>query len=343
MGELRKDYFVDRFSVVEPRRQRKADRASAEEAECEYCAGNEHLTLPADLVLVRDSRSLIKMSDEEGEPVKGWSVRSFPQREPIVTTEPNRAFGDPPLYSEPSFGYHYIIVSTPDHDTPFSKIDIEQWVDVLICLQDKARWLYAKKGVSYVSMYVNYTGSDGEENNHPRINLVTLPRIPPIIESEANAVHQSISDYGICPMCRVLNVEAGGPRQLLSTDLFLAFTPWASTCPYEFWIFPKKHQTSILKATQIELENLALILRSCLGGLSKALRDPAFTLVFHTSSEKKTTKQIHWHIEVYPKTGSGSGLELASGIYDNEVSPERASEVLGVASRREFSDLLGVT
>ena len=47
--------------------------------------------------------------------------------------------------------------------------------------------------------------------------------------------------------------------------------------------------------------DLSLLLRSTLGGMSKVLGDCGFNLVIHSSSEKKTTKQIHWHIEVYPE------------------------------------------
>ncbi|HYB08003.1 MAG TPA: galactose-1-phosphate uridylyltransferase, partial [Nitrososphaerales archaeon] len=65
-------------------------------------------------------------------------------------------------------------------------------------------------------------------------------------------------------------------------------------------------------------------------------------MVFHSSSEKKTTKQIHWHIEVYPKKGQWTGLELGGGIFANEVSPESAAQVLGASSRKELAQLVGI-
>ena len=78
----------------------------------------------------------------------------------------------------------------------------------------------------------------------------------------------------------------------------------------------------MLKLSQKELMDLALILRATLGGMSKVLGDCGFNLVVHNSSEKKTTKQIHWHFEVYPRVSNWSGLELGSGVFVNEVSPE---------------------
>ena len=143
-------------------------------------------------------------------------------------------------------------------------------------------------------------------------------------------------------MCQVVSTETGGPRQILATDFFIAFAPWVSTQGYEFWIYPKRHMTSLLKLSQKEMMDLALMLRSTLGGAAKALESPSLTMVFHSSSEKKTTKQIHWHIEVYPKRTQWSGLELGGGIYVNEVSPEAAAQVLGASARKELAQLVGI-
>jgi UDPglucose--hexose-1-phosphate uridylyltransferase len=100
--------------------------------------------------------------------------------------------------------------------------------------------------------------------------------------------------------------------------------------------------TSLLKLSQKEMMDLALMLRSTLGGMAKALDSPGFNIVFHSSSEKKTTKQIHWHIEVYPRKGHWTGLELGGGIFANEVSPEGAALVLGASSRKELAQLVGI-
>jgi UDPglucose--hexose-1-phosphate uridylyltransferase len=149
-------------------------------------------------------------------------------------------------------------------------------------------------------------------------------------------------DLGICPMCTVVNVESGGPRQILATDFFVAIAPWAPSHSYEFWIFPKKHQTSFLKATQREISDLAKILRCTLGGMSKALDGTSFNLVFHISSEKKTTRQIHWHIEVYPTKSRWGGIERGMGVFINPVCPEQVAEELGEYSRREFAHIIGI-
>ena len=140
----------------------------------------------------------------------------------------------------------------------------------------------------------------------------------------------------------LVNSESGGPRQILQTEGFIALSPWAPSHPYEFWICPKKHATSFSKISQKEINDLALILRATLGGLSNSLKDVSFNIAFHLSPEKKNSKQIHWHVEVYPQTTPWSGLELGFGIFLNDLTPEKAAEELGSACRKELSALVGI-
>lgn len=339
MVEIRRDYFTNALSIVLDRRRIEGEL----DDRCPFCPGNEEMTPPADLVLVKRDDTLIKQSESEGEAVKDWIVRVFPSKRPLVQPNAPPSYNDYPHYSEPAIGYHYILVATPDHDSSFAKIDTEQWTNVLASLQDKVRWLYSQKGVSYVAVFIDNGKDAGASISHPHMQIVTTPTVPPIVESEAETVQNTLNELGRCPMCQVVNSELGGPRQILSTDFYLAFTPWMSRHSYEFWIYPRRHQTSILKISQKEMKDLALILRSTLGGMAKALNNPCFNLVFHSSSEKKTTKQIHWHIEIYPRSTVWSGLELGNGIYVNNVSPESAAQLLGSSSRRELAQLIGIT
>jgi len=343
MVEIRKDYFTEKLSIVTGERSSRIPGKHLDHGKCPFCPGNESMTPPADLVLVKMGETLVKQADEEGQLVTGWVVRAFPNKYPIVTPNAPASYGEYPHYSEPAIGYHYVVVATPKHDEPFARIDIDQWTNVLATVQDKVRWLYAQRGVSYVVTFINHGKGSGETIEHPHLQIITIPRLPPNIEVEAVTVQNSLNELGVCPMCQIVASESGGPRQIISTEFYIAFAPWASSHSYELWIYPKRHQTSLLKLSQKELMDLALMLRSTLGGLSKVLPGVGFNLVIHSSSEKKTTKQIHWHIEVYPRASSWAGLELGTGVFVSEISPETAAAQLGAASRKELAQLVGVT
>jgi UDPglucose--hexose-1-phosphate uridylyltransferase len=246
------------------------------------------------------------------------------------------------LYSEPAYGYHYIVVASDKHKDSLATIPVEQWSNILVVIQDRLRWLYTQRGVTYVSIYINHGKDAGSLTPHPHINMVTFSTIPPIIEAEAEASHRILNEKGACPLCQTVNTETGGPRQVLQTEGFLAFCPWAPSYPYEFWICPKKHTTSFSKITQKEINDLSLILRATLGGLSNSLKNVSYNLAFHLSPEKKNSRQIHWHIEVYPLTAAWSGLERGYGVFLNSSQPEKAAEQLGAACRKELAGLVGI-
>ncbi|HYZ94448.1 MAG TPA: galactose-1-phosphate uridylyltransferase [Nitrososphaeraceae archaeon] len=342
LGNLRKDYVLEKF-VILPDSPEENIRSDSAYEKCPYCPGNESMTGPAVVSLVSKDGMLQRLSDSEGSIIEDWCVRVFQSQYPAVNTASQNNYTDKPLYSEPAYGYHQIVVASPDHRQDLSKISVEQWENVLLVIQERVRWLYTQKSVTYVSIYVDSGREAGTSYDHAHLNVVTFSTIPPIIELEAEGSHRYVNENGNCPSCNIISVELGGPRQILATDSFLAFSPWAPTYPYEFWIYPKRHTTAFSKIPQKEISDLALILRATIGGMSKGLNSPAFNLVFHLSPEKKNSRQIHWHIEVYPQTNKWSGLQRGFGIYVNAVSPESSAEVLGSACRKELAGLVGIT
>ena len=193
-----------------------------------------------------------------------------------------------------------------------------------------------------MAIFVNHGEESGSDIDHSHIHMVSFSTLPPIIEEEAESSHKILNEKGVCPMGQVISTETSGPRQILQTEGFIAFCPWAPSHPFEFWICPKKHTTSFSKISQKEINDVSLILRATLGGLANAVKDLAFNLVFHLSPEKKNNRQIHWHIEVYPITHHWSGLERGYGVFLHTVSPEQAAEKLGTTSRKELASLVGI-
>ncbi|TBR07352.1 MAG: DUF4921 family protein [Candidatus Nitrosotenuis sp.] len=337
MGSMRKDYVSERFVIVS-----QNEEQNEESKKCPFCPGNESMTNPSLLSLVAKDGMLQRLQDSEDNYVKDWTVRVFESKVPAVSVSAENSYSDRPLYSEPAYGYHYVVVASERHKDSLSTISSEQWSNILVVIQDRLRWLYTQRGVTYVSIYINHGKDAGSAVSHPHINMVTFSTIPPLIEQEAEASHRIVNEKGACPLCQTVNTETGGPRQVLQTEGFLAFCPWAPSYPYEFWICPKKHTTSFSKITQKEINDLSLILRATLGGLTTSLKNVSYNLAFHLSPEKKNSRQIHWHIEVYPLTAAWSGLERGYGIFLNSIPPEKAAEQLGAACRKELAGLVGI-
>ena len=337
MGELRKDYISERMMIP-----RNGGGRAADPKRMPYAPGNEAMTNPSVLSLVAKDGMLQRLQDNEGEYVRGWSIRVFESKNPIVSVDGEDAYTDRPFYSEPAYGYHYIVVASPNQKDTLATIPLEQWSNVLVVIQDRLKWLYTQRGVAYAAVYANQGGTAGESNPHPHFNIVTFSTIPPVIRMEAGASHEIVNEKGVCPLCQIGAEEASGPRQILQTDGFMAYCPWSPAYPYEFWISPKKHATKFLKITQKEINDLALITRATLGGLTKAVRGVSYSLAFHFSPEKKNSMQIHWHMEVYPITQPWTGLERGYGVFLADQSPEQAAGRLRAACQKELARLVGI-
>lgn len=345
MGELRKDYLTDRLVIIsEERARRPTDFKTAgklrPKAKCPFCPGNESMTPPAELVLFQSGDARLVLEGEEAEHAQSWLVRTFKNMFPVVSTETAVTHRRGPLFREPAYGYHYIMVATPVHEQAFSEIGVEQWVNVLRSLQHMVKWLYRQGGVSQVIPFINHGEEAGASLLHPHLQIVTLPLTPPLMEQEAHAVERSFRETGLCPMCSILRMESRGVRRLIATRYFASFCPWAPTHSFEYWIWPKRHEDDFLEAPLEELTDLALIMKSTLTGMSESLKQPPFNLIFHIPSAEATSAKVHWHVEVYPRLAKWAGLERGARVYVNQVSPESAARLLRETSAKELSRLV---
>ena len=336
MENMRKDYLSERFTIInKPPEGKNGDNGTST-----YAQGNENHTNPSVLSLIADNGVLRRCQDTIDERNTGWVVRIFESENPIVSPNASNKYGEDMFYSEPTFGYHYVVVASPNSNDTLINIGIEQWSNVLLGMQDRLKWTYRQRGVRYVAIYADYNKS--AKNSHPHLNMLSFSTIPPVIEDEINKYEKLQNESGMCPMCRMIEKEINGPRQVLQTDSFVAYCPWSSSHPYEFWIAPKKHSTQFSKIPQKDISDLALMIRTTLGGLNKTIKGGSFSIVFHLAAERKRTLQIHWRIEIYPTTQLQTGLDIGYGIVLNTVSPEDAAIRLGASCRDEFSALMGI-
>ena len=328
MAELRYDEILDKFVIIPDNH-----KVSNTNGKCSYCLGNESLTEPAVLTIIQQDGMLKRIYDDNAD---GWCIRMFPSDEPIVNNSLNTDYTDRPFMKEPAYGYHYKYVITPDHTNP-CKLSKDLWVNILVGLQDRIKWLYSKKGVAYVSVSMSYSKAI-----HPHMDIITFSFIPPMIEKESNAIKRYIDENGGCPLCNLAKVEFNNDREILHMNNFIAICPWVSSYTYEFNIIPRKHTVSFTKVSQKDINDLALIIRSTLGGLYNVIGDTGFNMVFRLPSEKKQSKTFHWYIKVYPNKYEYGILEKEFGIYINSIKPEHAADMLGKESRKEFARLMEV-
>ncbi|MEM2562139.1 MAG: galactose-1-phosphate uridylyltransferase [Candidatus Bathyarchaeia archaeon] len=340
-NELRKDYILDRWVVVASHRRRRPTdfmgswREEKKAAVCPFCPGNEHLTPPASLIYFMEDCELKKDYDRNGDRRKNWIVRCIPNLYPAFSPQVSKATSNLQtnsiLVSKEALGHHEVLIESPNHDEHPSVARIAQLTHVINALKDRVLFFMSREYVKYVSIFRNHGANAGASLSHAHSQIIATPILPKIIEEENIESKKYYAKNKHCVFCRIIEMETKSERFIWGNNGFIVFAPWASINPFEFWIFPKRHQSSIVELTEDETRDLAEALRVSLGGLRVLLGDPPYNLGFHMIPEK----HYHWHIEVYPKLAIWAGFEKSTGMYINTVPPEEAARDLSVVFEME--------
>ncbi len=347
-NELRKDYLLNRWVVIATERKRRPTdfvKKIKEEATgaCPFCPDHEIETPPAILVYLPSNGEIRKDKDKNGYRHKNWLIRCFPNLYPAFTPPKNAEEAEAGARHIPTlaFGHHEILAESPRHDEHPSVARVSQLVHVINAYRDRLSELSAKPYVKYVSIFRNHQREAGASLSHAHSQIIATPRVPRIPIEELTASKEFWSKNKECVFCNILEKEKAGPRFIWENESFGVFAPWASVHPFEFWVFPKEHQSTLLEISKNETRALAACLKVSLGGLSSLLNDPPYNFGFHIAPKDEAAARdyYHWHIEVYPRLAIWAGFEKSNGMFINTMSPEDAAESLKETFRAEEKSL----
>jgi UDPglucose--hexose-1-phosphate uridylyltransferase len=345
MNELRKDYLLDRWVVIAAqRKQRPTDFKKTKEVRrpsslCPFSPGNENMTPPATLVYLKIDGKVVREKDQDGFRHKNWLVRCIPNLFPVFTPPVNSCSLKPSKAGHYEYmnalGHHEVLIESPTHDEHPGVARVSQLIHVINAYRDRFKALSSKSYVKFVSIFRNHGADAGASLSHAHTQIMAMPKVPKIVKEEMDNSREFLQNRGTCAFCDIIENERSGPRLIWENENFVVIAPWASIHPFEFWIMPKRHQPTIVDLVSEEIRSLALSFRVCFGALKRLLDDPPYNFGFHMVSDS----HYHWHVEVYPRLSVWAGFEKSTGMFVNVVSPEKASNSLREAMRKEEEEL----
>ncbi|HLC46528.1 MAG TPA: DUF4931 domain-containing protein [Candidatus Nanoarchaeia archaeon] len=307
MGELRKDYILERWvEIVLKRGQRPHEFRQAEEIvqpqACLFCPGSEEQTPP----------EINRVSGSDGK----WKIRTFPNKFAAVEPIGNSAVrGQKFFQSSANYGYHEVIVETSDHSKQLADLSVEEIVLVLREYIERIRILSGQDGVQYVAVFKNHGSKGGTSLIHSHSQIIAYNIVPSLIQQELAATLEHCK----CPYCDIIAAEAKSERRISETENIAAFCPYASRFNYEAWIFPKRHTNALSMFTDAELKDTAAALKNVLQHLQKMNASYNYYLHYHPDYE------YHFHIEITPRIATWAGFEYCTDTIINSVPPEEAA------------------
>jgi UDPglucose--hexose-1-phosphate uridylyltransferase len=317
MDELRRDYFTDRWVIIAADRMKRPTDfvrpgpAEGVPATCFFCPGNEKMTPPSKASYFLEHETLLCKTDAGGQPpLTGWLVRDIPNLFPAVKPGEASVFSSRRMAAA---GVHEVVVETPDHSRQPQRMSDAEIRLLFRVYRDRYAELSALPYVKYLSVFRNYGKDAGASLSHPHSQIITVPIVPEFITEQYNR------DYA-----KVIAAEEKSDRLIMATEHTVAFAPFASSCTYEAWLFPRRPCRNIAGLTDAERDDLALVTRDVLARLAKLLADPPYNYAFVQSIDKN----LHMHLRIYPKLGIEAGFELNTGVHINSVPPESAAKSL---------------
>ena len=321
--ELRQDPITGDWVIVaagrgaRPRDFVRQPVSRADSENCPFCPGNEGETPPEVWRL-------------DG-PDSRWRIRVVPNRFAVLAGSGD---ADPQVSPEgfcvmPGRGEHEVIVESPDHDGDLALFEANHVRNVLEAYRVRYRAL-AGRGAALVVIFRNHGPQAGTSLIHPHSQVIAAPLIPNAVEHRLQRAIEYFKETGR-PLCAdVLQRELeDGRRIVMESGRFVAFQPYASAAPYETWIMPRLPRPSFGGVPDEDLDDLAPVLRSVLAGLRRAMDDPDYNMVIHSTPAAYVDREyLGWYIQIIPRLTTPAGFELGTGIRVNPTVPEEAAALL---------------
>ena len=287
---------------------------------CPFCAGNEKFT-PKEMAVSYDQHG-------------NWQVRVVPNKFPAVSfasvqaspIAPNRLDGQ---HLAPE-GAHEVIIDSPNHVQDITELSQDEFEVVLKVYRDRVKRWSEDKRIASVTLFKNVGQMAGASLQHIHSQLLALPGIPVVLNSELQACRKHFESEGMCLFCKIIEQERAAQSRWLATEgPFVAFCAYAGRQPFESWILPSEHHPGFEQLADTNIPPLASLLQRIVQRLRCQLVPLSYNLILHTSPFRVTeAEHFHWHLELVPRSTRLAGFEWGTGMHINPLSPERAAESL---------------
>jgi UDPglucose--hexose-1-phosphate uridylyltransferase len=298
--EYRYDAILDRRVIVAPDRGARpyttaaAPPATGPDA-CPFCPHHEHRTPPE---ICRTG---------PGEPdTPGWRVRVVPNLYPIVGAP---EAGD-------ATGAHEVVVLCPDHGRDLPELDDGQATELFTVLRDRVR-VHLADGRAFALAFVNHGRAAGASIEHPHAQIVAPDAPATAIAAMTERFESDLVAAELAAARRRELVVADGPAPV--------WCPPASWAPYQLRVAHRSTRARFDEATDAEVRMVALATRDAVAVIGRALPGAPYNVIVHSAPPGVPAREMHWHVEIVPRTSVVAGFELGTGEYANSVAPEHAA------------------
>jgi UDPglucose--hexose-1-phosphate uridylyltransferase len=337
VSELRHDPIQRQWVIVATQRAARPSgyqvRVSEEPPEfCPFCPCNEDKT-PPEIFAMREGFSAPNSP--------GWQVRVVPNKFPAVGLEGDLQRTAVGVYDRMrGVGAHEIIIEAPLHTQHMAEQPVEHLAKVLRTYRERMKSLLDDSRFLYVMVFRNHGEMAGATLPHPHSQVIALPILPNVLETELQSARDHYRRTERCLFCDIIQQERDATvRMVADHEGFAVFAPYASRSPYELCLMPLDHEADFTQISDSQCASLSKVLSETLRRLKSCLNNPPYNFILHSSPNPRSRAvavqelpdihdAYHWHIEIIPRLSKPAGFEWGTGFHINSTPPEEAAESL---------------
>ncbi|MBV8570580.1 MAG: galactose-1-phosphate uridylyltransferase [Acidobacteriaceae bacterium] len=230
-----------------------------------------------------------------------------------------------------------VVLYSPEHTLPPSKLSLDQWRSVVDLWTARTRQHAANPDIALIAIFENCGEAVGVTMPHPHGQIYAFPFIPPVVQKELESAREFAAAHaGDCLFCRLMEEEVKRVTRVVAADQhFVAFVPYAARFPAEIALYPRRHVRSLLELTEEEKTSLAhsiSIVRQKYDNLYGFLMPLMMPL--KQGPLREGDPPYHFHLEFLPLQRSPTKLkymatiETAYGTFLADTAPEQMAETL---------------
>jgi UDPglucose--hexose-1-phosphate uridylyltransferase len=235
----------------------------------------------------------------------------------------------------PSEGVCEVVCYDSWHEGTFATLPYSQVRKLTRVWRERYVELAARPEVQYVFIFENKGKEIGVTLSHPHGQIYAYPYIPPVLRTELDSerAYRNENDRNLWDDWLDMELsEQKGHRLVAENETFVALVPFFARYPYEVWVTPRAHLSSLAAMGPRELDDLAGILLMVTRKYDRLFGfSMPYILNMHQEPALPGFEFNRFHIEFYPpyrtenKLKYLAGSEAGAGAFINDTLPEETS------------------
>ena len=249
--------------------------------------------------------------------------------------------------NRPARGIARVVCYSPRHDLSLSQLDSSEIENLLGAWQAEYRDLSNRDEINHVLIFENKGDVVGVSNPHPHCQIYATNFVFKTIETEAEVSRRYLDASGRPIFQDIISAEQrDGRRIICENETAIAFVPYFARYAYEVYVAPKATRPSLASLGDLEVRDLALILKETLIKFDNLWRMPfPYVMPLHQApTDGGDYRGFHFHIEFHPPLRKPNllkylaGPEIGGGNFLSDTSPEDKAAELRAQSTVHYKD-----